>query len=231
MLSRILTASRLMRVIPLALLALLTACGSTPSSNGVVPAGFYRVQAGDTLYRIAKNKGQSVAQLQSWNRLGKNDDIQVGQLLRVQTPSGDAKPAPSKPVTKPVTSESAAPASKIKLVWPAKGKALYAYAPPRLKGIGIGGDLGDPIVAAAAGKVLYAGDGIRGYGLLLIIQHAQGYLTAYAHNQKLLVKEGDQVKQGQNIATMGQTGSDQVKLHFELRFKGQTIDPAPGLPD
>ena len=212
-------------------LLLLSACGSNPApiSSGPVPAGFYRVKPGDTLYRIAKNNGESVAELVRWNRLSKAEDIQVGQVLRVKAANGTTASKPASPVSKPA--ETASPASSIKLVWPAKGKSLYAYAPPRVKGIGIAGEMGDPIVAAAAGKVLYAGDGIRGYGKLLIIQHAQGYLTAYAHNQKLLVSEGEQVKQKQVIAAMGQTGTDQVKLHFELRYKGQTIDPTPALTD
>lgn len=215
---------------------LLSACGSTPApiSTGPTPAGFYRVKAGDTLYRIAKNNGQSVSDLVRWNNLAKAQDIDVGQLLRVSPPAGvSTKPTtpsqtslPKVPATKPET----APVAAIALVWPAQGPLLYPYAPPRVKGIGIGGVVGDSIVAAADGKVLYAGDGIRGYGLLLIIQHANGYLTASAHNQKLLVKEGAQVKQGQAVATMGQTGTDSVKLHFEVRYKGQTINPISVLP-
>lgn len=216
---------------------LIAACGSTPApiSSGPTPAGFYRVKAGDTLYRIAKNNGQSVSDLVRWNNLAKAEDIDVGQLLRVTSPDGarapkstSTKSAPRS--TAPAINKTPTPASDITLAWPAQGNVLYAYAPPRVKGIGIGGSTGDSIVAAADGKVLYSGDGIRGYGLLLIIQHSNGYITAYAHNQKLLVKEGAQVKQGQAIATMGQTGTDSVKLHFEVRYKGQTINPASVLP-
>ncbi|MCB5195750.1 peptidoglycan DD-metalloendopeptidase family protein [Deefgea salmonis] len=212
----------------------LVACGSNPASvSGPTPAGFYRVKSGDTLYRIAKNNDQSVAELQRWNRLSKNDDIFAGQLLRLTSPAGSvstpSKPRPTQarprlPVVKPPSSVG------IEMVWPNQGPLLYAYAPPRVKGIGIGGALGAPIVAVADGKVLYSGDGIRGYGLLLIIQHAKGYLTAYAHNEKLLVKEGAQVKQGQAIATMGKTGTDRVKLHFEVRYQGKTINPVSALP-
>jgi len=214
---------------------LLGACGSTPApiATGPTPTGFYRVKAGDTLYRIAKNNGQSVSDLVRWNNLAKAEDIDVGQLLRVTSPDGATTKVPPKTTTRPkppVVSNEPAPVNAITLVWPAQGKLLYPYAPPRIKGIGIGGAAGDSIVAAADGKVLYAGDGIRGYGLLLIIQHSNGYITAYAHNQKLLVKEGAQVKQSQAIATMGQTGTDEVKLHFEVRYKGQTINPASVLP-
>lgn len=215
---------------------LLAACGSNPApiTAGPTPAGFYRVKAGDTLYRIAKNNGQSVSDLVRWNHLSKAGDIDVGQLLRV-SPATSASKKPSTPNQTsrpkvPAVKSDPAPATAISLVWPVQGKLLYPYAPPRIKGMGIGGAAGDSIVAAADGKVLYAGDGIRGYGLLLIIQHASGYITAYAHNQKLLVKEGAQVKQGQAVATMGQTGTDEVKLHFEVRYKGQTINPASVLP-
>ncbi|WP_035853760.1 peptidoglycan DD-metalloendopeptidase family protein [Deefgea rivuli] len=214
----------------------LAACGSNPAPvvSGSTPAGFYRVKTGDTLYRIAKNNGQSVSNLVRWNSLAKAEDISVGQLLRVTAPNGavakPTTPTVSRPKT-PTTTSAPAPMATISLVWPAKGKSLYGYAPPRVKGIGIGGAMGDPILAAADGKVLYAGDGIRGYGLLLIIQHANGYLTAYAHNQKLLVKEGTQVKQSQAVAAMGQTGADEVKLHFEVRYKGQTINPLSVLPN
>ncbi|MBM5571386.1 MULTISPECIES: peptidoglycan DD-metalloendopeptidase family protein [Deefgea] len=214
---------------------LLAACGSTPApiTTGPTPTGFYRVKAGDTLYRIAKNNGQSVSDLVRWNNLAKAEDIDVGQLLRVTSPDGVSTKATPKATARPnapVVNNDSTPVSAISLVWPAQGKLLYSYAPPRVKGIGIGGAAGDSIVAAADGKVLYAGDGIRGYGLLLIIQHSNGYITAYAHNQKLLVKEGAQVKQSQAVATMGQTGTDEVKLHFEVRFKGQTINPASVLP-
>ena len=218
----------------------LAACGSNPAPvvAGPIPAGFYRVKAGDTLYRIAKNNGQSVSNLVRWNELAKAEDINVGQLLRVM-PSNTAnagtppvKTAPIPPVSRPKPTPATKPVPQLApiLVWPAQGKLLYSYAPPRVKGIGIAGAAGDSIVAAADGKVLYAGDGIRGYGLLLIIQHANGYITAYAHNQKLLVKEGAQVKKNQMIAAMGQTGSEEVKLHFEVRYKGQTINPLTVLP-
>lgn len=229
----------MMRVWIVILSLLLAACGSNPAPvvSGPTPAGFYRVKPGDTLYRIAKNNGQSVSNLVRWNDLAKAEDISVGQLLRLTattSSSGAAAkptaPAASRPKT-PTTTSAPTPAVATSLIWPAQGKLLYSYAPPRVKGIGIGGAAGDAIIAAADGKVLYAGDGIRGYGLLLIIQHANGYLTAYAHNQKLLVKEGAVVKQGQAIAAMGQTGADEVKLHFEVRYKGQTMNPLTVLPN
>ena len=99
-----------------------------------------------------------------------------------------------------------------------------------LKGIGIAGRLGQPVIASAPGKVLYSGDGIRGYGKLVIIKHNKVYLSVYAHNSQLLVKEGQSVVKGQKIAEMGATDSDQVKLHFEIRRFGKPLDPIKLLP-
>ena len=98
------------------------------------------------------------------------------------------------------------------------------------KGIDIAGQLGQPVKAAANGSVVYAGRGLLGYGDMIIIKHNETYLSAYAHNSRLLVKEGDQVKAGQTIAEMGSTGSDRVKLHFEIRRRGQPVDPLGYLP-
>ena len=98
------------------------------------------------------------------------------------------------------------------------------------KGLGIGGKDGDAVVAAADGRVVYAGAGLRGYGNLVIIKHNNTFLTAYAHNKKLLVKEDQNVKKGQEIAEMGSTDADRVKLHFEIRRSGKPVDPARYLP-
>ena len=97
------------------------------------------------------------------------------------------------------------------------------------KGIDIAGDLGQPVLAASDGSVVYAGSGLRGYGELVIIKHSDTYVSAYGHNRRLLVREGQQVKAGQSIAEMGSTGTDRVKLHFELRYKGNATDPRPYL--
>ena len=97
----------------------------------------------------------------------------------------------------------------------------------RNKGIDIGGKAGDAILAAEAGRVVYAGTGLRGYGNLLILKHSETLLTAYAHNRKLLVKDGDAVRKGQKIAEMGSSDADRVKLHFEVRRNGNAVDPAP----
>ncbi|MGL6070935.1 peptidoglycan DD-metalloendopeptidase family protein, partial [Craterilacuibacter sp.] len=215
------------------LLLALGACSSTPAYPPI-PAGHYRVQAGDTLYRIARNNGRSVSELRSWNRLPGNA-INVGQVLRIMPPpryaasrppaaSRPGKPAaiPVKPAPKPVV------ASGISLGWPAKGKLIQGFS-SRNKGIDIAGNSGDAILAAAAGKVVYAGQGIRAYGNLVIIKHNESFLSAYAHNQTLRVREGDSVKRGQQIASMGSSGTDRSKLHFELRYRGQAVDPMPYL--
>ena len=115
--------------------------------------------------------------------------------------------------------------------WPAKGKVVTGFSDTaNLKGIDIAGKAGDPVYASAAGKVVYAGSGLRGYGKLIIIKHNKTYLSAYAHNREILVKEGQQVAQGQKIAEMGNTDTDQVKLHFEIRRLGKPMDPARYLP-
>jgi lipoprotein NlpD len=114
--------------------------------------------------------------------------------------------------------------------WPAAGSLLSAFEEGKAKGLTIGGKVGDPVVAAAEGRVVYAGSGLRGYGNLVILKHNNTYLTAYAHNQVLIVKEDQNVRRGQKIAEMGATDSDRVQLHFEIRRQGKPIDPAKLLP-
>ena len=116
-------------------------------------------------------------------------------------------------------------------MWPAKGKILTAFSEAAsLKGIDIAGTSGQAVAASAGGKVVYAGTGLRGYGKLIIIKHNGTYLSAYAHNKEILVKEGQQVTRGQRIAEMGNTDTDQVKLHFEIRRQGKPVDPLRYLP-
>lgn len=116
--------------------------------------------------------------------------------------------------------------------WPAGGRIVSAFGASTglNKGIDIEGKLGEPVLAAASGQVVYAGSGLRGYGKLLIIKHNETYLSAYAHNHRLLLNEGDKVKTGDKIAEMGSTGTDAVKLHFEIRRQGEPVDPIRYLP-
>ncbi len=126
---------------------------------------------------------------------------------------------------------TAADPDALSWVWPATGKVVTGFSDAaNLKGIDIAGKAGQPVVASAAGKVVYAGTGLRGYGKLVIVKHNATFLSAYAHNQEILVREGQQVAKGQKIAEMGSTDSDQVKLHFEIRQRGKPVDPLRYLP-
>jgi lipoprotein NlpD len=121
-------------------------------------------------------------------------------------------------------------AAAIEFMWPAKGALLAGFAEPTSKGLDIGGKAGDPVVAAAAGQVLYTGTGIRGFGKLIVIRHDSGFSSVYAHNREILVKEGQSVTRGQRIAELGDTDTDRPKLHFEIRKSGKPVDPMRYLP-
>ncbi|GAB3625300.1 peptidase [Pandoraea terrae] len=225
------------RIAALLLSATLAACAASPA-YGPVPAGHYRVTSGDTLYGIARANRASTADLVRWNGLADPDKIEVGQVLRVVPPSGGNAPATdsaAKPAARPGTARPSAPtpdtpAARIALDWPASGQVIAGFNGSSNKGIDIGGNTGDPVTAAAPGKVVYAGHGLRGYGNLVMLQHTGGYLTAYAHNSRVLVTEGAQVSKGQRIAEMGSSDTDRVKLHFEVRQQGKPYDPMAFLP-
>ena len=134
-------------------------------------------------------------------------------------------PAPASPPPPP-----SAGADDVDFIWPASGALIAGFDEAKNKGLGIAGKAGDPVLAAADGKVVYAGAGLRGYGNLIILKHNNTFLTAYAHNQTLLVKEDQNVKKGQEIAEMGSSDADRVKLHFEIRRSGKPVDPARYLP-
>ncbi|MFN4121535.1 peptidoglycan DD-metalloendopeptidase family protein [Acidovorax sp.] len=154
-------------------------------------------------------------------------------------PASAPKPAastPSGPVvavapTTPAATSAPTPAEDdIGFIWPAAGSLIAGFDEARNKGFDIAGKAGDPVLAAADGRVVYAGAGLRGYGNLVILKHNNTFLTAYAHNQTLLVKEDQAVRKGQKIAEMGSTDADRVKLHFEIRRQGKPVDPARYLP-
>ncbi|HZY19385.1 MAG TPA: peptidoglycan DD-metalloendopeptidase family protein [Ramlibacter sp.] len=156
-------------------------------------------------------------------------------VVAASAPRGAVASAPLPPASQPVTSAPAAPASPdddIPWAWPTAGQpgVLAPFDEVRNKGLDIGGKLGDPVLAAADGRVVYAGAGLRGYGNLIILKHNNTYLTAYAHNHSLLVKEDQVVRRGQKIAEMGSSDADRVKLHFEIRRQGKPVDPARFLP-
>lgn len=149
-------------------------------------------------------------------------------------PAASAPAAPAAPVPAPVTPPPPAPArdgdEDLGWAWPANGPVATPFDEVRSKGLAITGKAGDPVLAAADGRVVYAGSGLRGYGNLVIVKHNNTYLTAYAHNQLLLVKEDQLVRRGQKIAEMGSSDADRVQLHFEIRRQGKPIDPAKLLP-
>ncbi len=139
-------------------------------------------------------------------------------------------PAPSPVSTAPVPAASSAGDDDVAWIWPTSGAVIAGFDEAKNKGLDIAGKAGDPVLAAGDGRVVYAGAGLRGYGNLVILKHNNTYLTAYAHNQTLLVKEDQTVRKGQKIAEMGQSDADRVKLHFEIRRQGKPVDPARYLP-
>ena len=173
-------------------------------------------------------------------------------LLTVASQKAKAKSSPSQPKSKPiqtvdhkkkkaygnyvksdaVENKSPFPSEVSQWTWPSKGKIIdkFSLAAEGNKGVDIAGSKGDPIIAAADGKVVYTGNALRGYGNLIIIKHSESYLSAYAHNDSINVKEQQWVKAGQQIARMGNSGTDQTMLHFEIRFKGKSVDPLRYLP-
>lgn len=178
---------------------------------------------------------------------------QVPVVAKTLPPVGNTKPVsipppvrPVTPVVAPVITNTPAkapiqtvPPANVPLqksasgwVWPASGALIGRYSSNGSlnKGIDIAGNLGQPVLAASSGSVVYAGSGLRGYGELVIIKHSDTYVSAYGHNRRLLVREGQQVKVGQAIAEMGSTGTDRVKLHFEIRRQGKPVDPLQYLP-
>jgi lipoprotein NlpD len=205
--------------------------------------GYYTIKPGDSLIRIGMENGQNWRDLARWNQLESPNRIEVGQVIRVIPPvsgGGSAVPmavaTPVPPVgvgsvaTPPVTPPKSV-VDEIHWLWPiTTGSVLTGFDDSKNKGIDIGGKLGDAVLAAADGRVVYAGSGLRGYGNLVILKHNDTFLSAYAHNQTILVKEDQTVTKGQKIAEMGQSDSDRVKLHFEIRRQGKPVDPALYLP-
>jgi lipoprotein NlpD len=228
-----------------------------PGAENAGKPGYYTVRPGDTLYRIALDNAQTLRDLQAWNAMSNPNLLEVGQVLRVVPPltqvstapvsnpgvvarpltpaapnaAGLTPAAPAAPAAPPAaTTEPVASADEVNFIWPALGTVATTFDEQKNKGVSIVGRLGDPVLAAADGRVVYAGAGLRGYGNLIILKHNNTYLTAYAHNQALLVREDQSVRQGQKIAEMGSSDTDSVKLHFEVRRQGKPVDPLIHLP-
>ena len=230
---------------------------SRQSQRQPASSGQYVVQRGDTLYSIAFRFGWDWKTLAARNGIPTPYVIRSGQIIRFGSSSAVAQTRSSAPVTRsapavPVITQVQAPAKPIQNQAPARPVAVVTTPPPSTagwgwpakgavigrfssngslnKGIDIAGELGEPVFAASDGAVVYAGSGLRGYGELIIIKHSDTYVSAYGHNRRLLVREGQQVKVGQSIAEMGSTGTDRVKLHFEIRRQGKPVDPLQYLP-
>jgi lipoprotein NlpD len=209
--------------------------------------GYYTVKPGDTVMQIGRNTSQNWRDIVKWNNLESANQIEVGQVLRVVPLDSNGvatKPpavvAPTAPIAvtplpppvlpSPPAVASTATEDDIQWMWPSSGSLISGYDDIKSKGLKIAGKLGDPVYASADGRVVYAGSGLRGYGNLVILKHNETYLTAYAHNQTLLVKEDQTVRKGQRIADMGSSDAERVMLHFEVRRNGKPVDPAKYLP-
>ena len=221
-------------------------------SAGAAPSN-YLIRSGDTLYSIAWRYGLDYKQLAALNGISPPYLIYAGQRLRLHASAGTrgstANPAPPESRAAPANREtvrsshattrsstvenrsSLTHSAPLRWRWPAQGRVADADTALGQKGINILGKMGEPVVAAAAGEVVYSGSGLIGYGKLIIIRHDDVYLSAYAHNEKLLVKEGAKVSGGQKIAEMGSSGTKQVMLHFEIRRNGKPVPPLSYLPN
>lgn len=217
----------------------------------VITGSTYRVKAGDTLREIAARASLEYRNIAEWNQLSSPDRIYVGQVLRLTPPGADgARPsnrvtdggrgrageravdtaAPRPVAAKPRQAAKVATAN-LRWQWPTSGRILerFSAGDSERKGIKIGGRSGQAILAAEGGEVVYSGSGLVGYGPLIIIKHNNNYLSAYGHNRKLLVQQGDQVAKGTQIADMGLAGGVPL-LHFEIRRGGDPVDPLALLP-
>lgn len=217
-------------------------------------SGLYTVARGDTLYTIAFRYGLDYRQLASANSISPPYTIYPGQKIdlaanakstsapkntAVASAKKTSKPLPAANQTQSASSipSSTAPSdlndnAQIGWIWPANGRLISQFSTkaPVNKGVDISGALGESVLASAAGTVVYAGQGLRGYGNLVIVKHDDTFLSAYAHASRILVNEQDVVKAGQKIAEIGSTGTDKVKLHFEIRQNGMPVNPLQYLP-
>ncbi|HTI17424.1 MAG TPA: LysM peptidoglycan-binding domain-containing M23 family metallopeptidase [Trinickia sp.] len=187
-----------------------------PEQPGNVSPGFYRVRSGDTLASVAGGFGQRIQDLAEWNRLPINADIVPGEVLRVVPPVAANANAAGEPA--------------IRLAWPAYGQVLRSSATRNTKGIVIAGQSDQPVKAAADGQVIYVGNATDQYASLIVIKHSEGLVTGYSLSGEVAVKEGDAVKKGQPLGTMGIDRSGRSTLEFEIRRAGTPMDPLAYLP-
>jgi lipoprotein NlpD len=217
----------------LAVVLALSACSSRPTHWGSDP-GDYVVRRGDTLYSIAFRQGLDWRDLARWNGVhAPRYLIRVGDVLALGGPAASVAPTEtarqSQIGSHGARAQAPAPAPAaldVKFRWPAAGEAV----PGDGKGIAINGRVGDSVTASASGRVVYTGSGLIGYGKLIIVKHNNQLLSAYAHNDEILVREGDDVTAGQRIATMGEGPGRRAMLHFEIRVDGRAVNPMQYLP-
>ncbi len=225
----------------------LLACAGAPRAPVEVRRGEQQVQAtrpashtvlsGETLYAIAWRYSLDYRSLARANGVASPYTIYPGQKLLLASRSVPVQTVPVHTAPKPAgtparkSATKSVPAAPVSVWhWPAEGKIVRNFSGTVHKGIDIDGEAGDQVKATAAGKVVYAGSGIVGYGRLLIVKHNEDYLSAYGHNRRLLVGEGESVKAGQKIAEKGSSATNSVKLHFEIRRAGKPVDPKRLLP-
>lgn len=237
------------RLCLLGLMLVFSGCGSHPDApvTDLSPLDRrntqYTVQDGDTLHAISFRTGVSYQNLAKWNGISSPYRIYVGNVLNLRAGMMPKKRATTKRASasrpsstrttlasKPIP-ETKLPASVSKWQWPAKGKLTKTFSRKQSQyGIEIKGNRSSAVVSTAAGQVVYAGNGIKGYGELVIVKHSARYISAYAYNDRILVREGDRVIAGQQLANMGSTGTRGVKLHFEIRKDGEPVNPLQYLP-
>lgn len=210
-------------------------------------SGSHEVKRGDTLYSIAWRYGLDYREVARWNGVDSGYLIHPGQVLRLTPPdsttSASSTPAQAtarerivmEPRKETVTAAPAVvempPLPRNAWGWPAKGAVLAKFGHAETgKGITIGGSVGDDIAASADGRVVYAGSGLIGYGKIIIVKHSEEFLSAYGHNDTIYVREGEQVRRGDRIASMGRGPGNKPLLHFEIRVNGEAVDPMKYLP-
>lgn len=212
---------------------------TTPRTSVAKPGQTAIVRRGDTLFGLARTHNITPRDLAAWNGLSEPYTIYPGQSLRLY-PGGAATTRPStgstattRPTTTPTATPTPAPASSgINWRWPADGALVgrFVAGEATKQGVDIAGSSGQAVRAAGPGVVVYSGAGLVGYGELIIIKHNDQWLSAYGHNRKRLVNEGQSVKAGDQIAEMGRTGTSRDMLHFEIRYNGKPVDPLIYLP-
>ncbi len=215
----------------LLIIALLAGCGHARYSY--TPGQSHVVRSGETLSTIAFRYGKDYRDLARWNGLGDGSLIYPGQVIRLTGPSGGSaasrpvREAPPRPATPPPANDPSP-----RWTWPTSGRVVAEFDEKQGAGTGlaIAGRAGQPVRAAASGRVVYSGGGLIGYGQLIIVKHNDTYLSAYGHNASLLVREGETIKQGQRIATMGEGPGQLPRLHFEIRRNGKPVNPRQYLP-